>query len=108
MKSPGADFGQSRLTNEMSPALGTLFSALTHDGLMDMARLNEASAEIIDAVRRIVADGIAPDALNEELFSHYLYTADLPDPETLVKKLQDSPRPPGGGGGGQTAGGGTQ
>ena len=42
-------------------------------------------AEIIDAVRRIVADGIAPDALNEELFSHYLYTADLPDPDLIIR-----------------------
>ena len=42
-------------------------------------------AEIIDAVRRIVADGIAPDALNEELFSHYLYTANLPDPDLIIR-----------------------
>jgi undecaprenyl diphosphate synthase len=42
-------------------------------------------AEIIDAVRRIVADGIAPAALTEELFSHYLYTADLPDPDLIIR-----------------------
>ncbi len=37
-------------------------------------------AEILDAVRHIIADGINPDGdLTEDLFSRYLYTCDLPD-----------------------------
>lgn len=42
-------------------------------------------AEILDAVRRTIADGIAPDELTEELFSRYLYTADLPDPDLIIR-----------------------
>lgn len=42
-------------------------------------------AEILDAVRRAIADGVAPDELTEELFSRYLYTADLPDPDLIIR-----------------------
>ncbi len=42
-------------------------------------------AEILDAVRALIADGIAPDQLTEELFSRYLYTADLPDPDLIIR-----------------------
>ena len=44
-----------------------------------------ARTEIIDAVRRILAE--APDAadLNEDTFSRYLYTAGLPDPDLLIR-----------------------
>ncbi|MFC1903656.1 polyprenyl diphosphate synthase [Chloroflexota bacterium] len=41
--------------------------------------------EIIDAVRRIVADGIPPEKIDEKLFSNYLYTAGLPDVDMLVR-----------------------
>jgi undecaprenyl diphosphate synthase len=42
-------------------------------------------AEILDAVRQIVADGIASEDLTEELFSRYLYTTDLPDPDLIIR-----------------------
>jgi undecaprenyl diphosphate synthase len=42
-------------------------------------------AEILDAVRSALADGISPDQLTEELFSRYLYTADLPDPDLIIR-----------------------
>ena len=42
-------------------------------------------AEILDAVRAIVRDGIAPDAITEELFSSYLYTVGLPDPDLIIR-----------------------
>ena len=41
--------------------------------------------EILDAVRRLVADGIAPQDIDEELFSRYLCTTDLPDVDLLVR-----------------------
>ena len=58
---------------------------------------------------------LAPNAMMaaEMAVIRLTHVADLPDPETLVKKLQDSPRPPGGGpsgggiAGGAPAGGGT-
>ena len=42
-------------------------------------------AEIIDAVRHIIRDGIAPELVTEELFSSYLYTGGLPDPDLVVR-----------------------
>ena len=42
-------------------------------------------AEILDAVRRVVADGVPPDSLTEELFSKYLYTGGLPDPDLIIR-----------------------
>lgn len=55
---------------------------------------------------------LAPNAMMaaEMAVIRLTHVADLPDPETLVKKLQDSPRPPSGGGGiagGAPAGGNT-
>jgi undecaprenyl diphosphate synthase len=42
-------------------------------------------AELVDAVRQIIADGRNPDAVTEELISSYLYTRDLPDPDMVIR-----------------------
>jgi len=42
-------------------------------------------SEILDAVRQIIRDGIDPDELTEEIFSRYLYTGDLPDPDLIIR-----------------------
>ena len=42
-------------------------------------------AEIVDAVQRIMHDGTPPEAVSEEMISHYLYTGDLPDPDLVVR-----------------------
>jgi len=42
-------------------------------------------AEIVNAVQRIVRDGLPPEAITEELFSRYLYTSDLPDPDLIIR-----------------------
>ncbi len=39
----------------------------------------------MDATRRIIAEGIDPDAIDEELFSRYLYTAGLPDLDLFIR-----------------------
>ena len=41
--------------------------------------------EIVDAVRRIVAENISPDTIDEKLVSNYLYTAGIPDVDLLVR-----------------------
>lgn len=41
--------------------------------------------EIVHAVRHIVADGIAPENITEELISSYLYTKNLPDPDLIIR-----------------------
>ena len=42
-------------------------------------------AEIVDAARRIIAEGIDPAAIDEELFASYLYTAGLPDLDLFIR-----------------------
>jgi len=42
-------------------------------------------AEILDAVRKIVASGINPQEINEELFARHLYTDGLPDVDLLIR-----------------------
>lgn len=42
-------------------------------------------AELVDAIRQIVADGRDPASITEELISSYLYTRDLPDPEMVIR-----------------------
>lgn len=42
-------------------------------------------AEIVDAVRRIIEEGVESEGIDEALFSRYLYTADLPDPDLIIR-----------------------
>lgn len=42
-------------------------------------------AELVDAVRQIIADGRQPETISEELISSYLYTRDLPDPDMVIR-----------------------
>ena len=41
--------------------------------------------EILDAMRHIIAEGISPQDINEELFNSHLYTADLPYVDLVVR-----------------------
>ena len=42
-------------------------------------------AEIVDAVREIVAAGTPPDQITEDLIGSHLYTRDLPDPDLVIR-----------------------
>ncbi|MBI2829714.1 MAG: di-trans,poly-cis-decaprenylcistransferase [Chloroflexi bacterium] len=42
-------------------------------------------SEIVNAVRRIVTEGIPPEKIEERLFSSYLYTAAAPDVDLLIR-----------------------
>jgi undecaprenyl diphosphate synthase len=42
-------------------------------------------AEILYAVQQMLADKIAPEQLTEELFSSYLFTSGLPDPDLVIR-----------------------
>ena len=41
--------------------------------------------EIVDAVRRLIAEGIPPQNIDEKLFSKYLYTVGLPDIDLVIR-----------------------
>jgi undecaprenyl diphosphate synthase len=42
-------------------------------------------AEIVDAARRAIREGIDPDSLDERTFASLLYTAGQPDPDLLIR-----------------------
>jgi len=42
-------------------------------------------AEIVDAARRLLVEGLDPATLDEAAFSRYLYTAGLPDPDLIIR-----------------------
>ena len=42
-------------------------------------------AELVDAIRRIITDGVPAEQVDESLVSDYLYTADCPDPDLIIR-----------------------
>ncbi len=42
-------------------------------------------AEIVDAARRLITEGVPPQDIDEKLFKKYLYTTDLPDVDLLIR-----------------------
>jgi undecaprenyl diphosphate synthase len=42
-------------------------------------------AEIVEAARRAMTSGLAPDALDEATFASFLYTAGQPDPDLMIR-----------------------
>lgn len=57
--------------------------------LLNLALSYSGRAEIVDGVRRLLADArthrLDPASVDDELFASYLYTAGLPDPDLLVR-----------------------
>ena len=76
-----------RLTPELRDAIQEAVeltksnSGLTLSGAFDYG----GRAEILDAVRDMLADGVAPDQLTEEVFGRYLYTESMPDPDLVIR-----------------------
>jgi len=46
-------------------------------------------AEILDAVRKIIADGIPLENVDENLFNNYLYTAGLPEVDLVIRTADE-------------------
>jgi len=42
-------------------------------------------AEIVNAIQRMLADGLIEGEIDEELVSRYLFTADSPDPDLVIR-----------------------
>lgn len=42
-------------------------------------------AEIVDAAKRIVAEGLKPEEITEKKFAEYIYEAGQPDPDIIVR-----------------------
>ena len=42
-------------------------------------------AEIVDAVKNLMVDGVAPGDISEEKFGEYLYTSDMPEVDLMIR-----------------------
>jgi undecaprenyl diphosphate synthase len=42
-------------------------------------------AELVEATRRIVEAGVAPESINEDTFASYLSTGGIPDPDLVIR-----------------------
>ena len=42
-------------------------------------------AELVDAIRKLIVDGVSADRVDEALLSRYLYTGGLPDPDLIIR-----------------------
>jgi len=57
-----------------------------NDGLTVCVAFNYGGrAEIVEAVRRVVRDGLSPEQVDEATFAGYLDTRDLPDPDLVIR-----------------------
>jgi len=54
-------------------------------GVMTLAFNYGGRAEIVDAIRRIVRDGVEPDAVDEAAIAQRLYAPEHPDPDLLIR-----------------------
>ncbi len=76
-----------RVSESLSKAIQEALE-LTKDNqriILNVAFNYGGRAEIMNAVRRIIADGIAAEEVNEDLFTRYLHTAGLPDPDLIIR-----------------------
>jgi len=63
-------------------------TALTKDNsriILNVAFNYGGRAEIVDAVRRLIADGVTAETITEDLISQYLYTGGQPDPDLIIR-----------------------
>ncbi|MFI5254297.1 MAG: polyprenyl diphosphate synthase [Candidatus Limnocylindrales bacterium] len=79
-----------RLAELPGPTRGSIEEALAATAAGTRMTLNVAfnysgRSEIVDAVRRCIADGLAPATIDEAALEARLYTADLPDPDLLIR-----------------------
>ena len=55
------------------------------DDTMTIAFNYGGRAEIVDAVRGVVRDGVAADAVDEDAIARRLYAPDIPDPDLFIR-----------------------
>jgi undecaprenyl diphosphate synthase len=53
--------------------------------LFNIALSYGGRAEIVDAARRAIREGVKADALDEDTFASFLYTAGQPDPDLMIR-----------------------
>jgi undecaprenyl diphosphate synthase len=55
------------------------------NGVLNVCLNYGGRAEVVDAVKKLMADGVAPDHVDEEAIAARLYVPDLPDPDLIIR-----------------------
>ena len=53
--------------------------------ILNVALNYSGRAELIDAVKQMVAEGVAPEKITDQEISRHLYTGGLPDPDLMIR-----------------------
>ena len=60
-------------------------TANNRKGLLNVCLNYGGRAEIVDAVKRLVADGLPAEKIDEEAIAERLYNPELPDPDLIIR-----------------------
>jgi undecaprenyl diphosphate synthase len=60
-------------------------TAANRNGVLNVCLNYGGRAEIVDAVRRLIADGVAADQVDESALAARLYNPDLPEPDLIIR-----------------------
>ena len=82
------DYTHEAGVRELERQIGAICRAVAAKcarGVMTLAFNYGGRAEIVDAVRRIVGERLAPDSVDEAAIASRLYAPDHPDPDLLIR-----------------------
>jgi len=65
-------------------------TAANTNGVLNVCLNYGGRAEIVDAVKRLVADGVEPSQIDEAAIASRLYNPDLPDPDLIIRTAGES------------------
>lgn len=76
-----------RLSSVLQQKVSYALDLTQHNTRMTLAvALNYGGrADIVQAVRELVAEGVSADTITEELIGEHLYTRDMPDPDLIIR-----------------------
>jgi undecaprenyl diphosphate synthase len=65
-------------------------TARNTNGVLNVCLNYGGRAELVDAVRRLVREGVPADQIDESAIASRLYVADLPDPDLIIRTAGES------------------
>jgi undecaprenyl diphosphate synthase len=65
-------------------------TAANRNGILNVCLNYGGRAELVDAIRSLVASGVRPEDVDERLIASRLYHPDLPDPDLIVRTAGES------------------
>jgi len=76
-----------RLSSELQEKIGEAIELTRNNTALTLSVAFDygGRADIVEAARRMMAAGVRPEDVDEELYSRYLYTAAIPDPDLIIR-----------------------